>query len=240
MADRFPSLDEFDAGQTDVKPEATEGGSFLDRERELLGDDADLFSTPNDRKVTTVEDADEHDLLGGGDSYDAGASEEMAGFESSFPELDTSNQNVGPGGSITNVSGFNSSYAPPAEPVEEPAVIQEWRSNRDAAISQRDKISEDKKAATVAEAHQAIDDFYLSYNEKKEKNIAQTQKEAAEFLESRDDTTAGGTSWDRIAKLVDLSGKGIKGGAASSGKERFRELLLSLRKDEAAPGAKGL
>jgi hypothetical protein len=57
-------------------------------------------------------------------------------------------------------------------------------------------------------------------------------------LEKRDDTTAGGTSWDRISKLVDLSGKGTAGNA--SGKERFRELLVSLRKDEKAPGASGL
>jgi Clathrin light chain len=59
-------------------------------------------------------------------------------------------------------------------------------------------------------------------------------------LASRDDTTAGGTSWERISKLVDISGKGAKGGAAASGKERFRGLLVSLRKDEKAPGASGL
>jgi hypothetical protein len=39
--------------------------------------------------------------------------------------------------------------------------------------------------------------------------------------------------------LVDLSGKGVKGGASGTGKEKFRELLLSLRKDEKAPGATG-
>ena len=72
-----------------------------------------------------------------------------------------------------------------------------------------------------------------------EKNIAQTRREADEFLASRDDTTAGGTSWDRIAKLVDLSGKGSKGGASGTGKERFREMLVNLKKDEKAPGASG-
>jgi len=38
---------------------------------------------------------------------------------------------------------------------------------------------------------------------------------------------------------VDISGKGPKGGASGSGKEKMRELLLSLRKDEKAPGATG-
>jgi hypothetical protein len=91
----------------------------------------------------------------------------------------------------------------------------------------------------VDEARQNIDDFYDNYNNKKEKEVAKTRKEAEEFLKNRDDTTAGGTSWERISKLVDLSGKGTKGGASGSEKQRFREILISLRKDEKAPGATG-
>ncbi|CAI4212166.1 unnamed protein product [Parascedosporium putredinis] len=70
--------------------------------------------------------------------------------------------------------------------------------------------------------------------------IAQTRQDAKQFLANREDTVSGGTSWDRIAKLVDVSGKGVKGGAAGSGKERFRELLVTLRKDDKAPGAVGV
>lgn len=70
--------------------------------------------------------------------------------------------------------------------------------------------------------------------------IAQTRREAEEFLKNREDTSSGGTSWERIAKLVDLSGKGAKGGASGTGKERFRELLIGLKKDEKAPGASGV
>ena len=79
------------AGQTDVRavPASTDAASFLDRERALLGDDADQFATPQDLKATTVEDADEDDLLGGG-GY-AGGTETME-FESSFPEIDTTNE----------------------------------------------------------------------------------------------------------------------------------------------------
>lgn len=40
--------------------------------------------------------------------------------------------------------------------------------------------------------------------------------------------------------MVDLSGKGVKGGASGTGKERFRELLISLKKDSNAPGASGV
>jgi Clathrin light chain len=142
------------------------------------------------------------------------------------------------GGTITGAT----SYPPPsyAEPEEEPDVIKAWREKRNIDIERRDQISAERKATTVGEARQAIDDFYESYNDKRDKSIAQTRKEADAFLASRDDTTAGGTSWERIGKLVDLSGKGMKGGATGTGKERFRELLISLRKDDKAPGATGL
>jgi hypothetical protein len=106
-------------------------------------------------------------------------------------------------------------------------------------LQERTEMSEGKQAETIKAAQQNIDDFYENYNSKKEKQIAQTRREAEEFLKNREDTSAGGTSWERIAKLVDLSGKGTKGGASGMGKERFRELLMGLRKDEKAPGATG-
>ena len=65
--------------------------------------------------------------------------------------------------------------------------------------------------------------------------MGQTRKESEEFLAKREDTTAGGTSWERISKLVDV--RGSKGGAV--GKETFRDLLVDLTKDKEAPGAKG-
>lgn len=184
----------------------------------------------------------------------------MTEFESSFPAIDSRNevclssdlrihdeipdlsneQHVAPGGTITGVPApFQSSYQSYTADEEEPEVIKQWRERRDLALQERAEKSEIKKEETVKTAQQNIDDFYENYNSKKEKSIAQTRREAEEFLEKREDTSAGGTSWERIAKLVDLSGKGAKGGASGTGKERFRELLLSLRKDEKAPGATG-
>lgn len=115
-----------------------------------------------------------------------------------------------------------------------------WREKRNAQLQERSERAEQKRLETIQAAKSNLDDFYTNYNEKKKKSIAQTRADAKNFLESRDDTTSGGTSWERIAKLVDLSGKGSKGGASGTGKERFRELLISLRKDENAPGASGI
>lgn len=144
---------------------------------------------------------------------------------------------MAPGGTITGSTYYSSYQAPDSEP--EPEVVTQWRERRDLALQEREEKSAHKKEETIKAAQQNIDDFYENYNSKKEKSIAQTQREADEFLAKREDTSAGGTSWERIAKLVDLSGKGAKGGANGTGKERFRELLLSLRKDEKAPGATG-
>lgn len=134
---------------------------------------------------------------------------------------------------------YNSGYAAYVQDEEEPEVIKEWREKRDASNAKRAEQFAQQREETVAEAQRNIDDFYENYNNKKEKQINASRKDAEQFLASREDTTSGGTSWERIAKIVDVSGKGAKGGASGSGKERFRELLMSLRKDEKAPGATG-
>ncbi|CRK37885.1 Clathrin light chain like protein [Verticillium longisporum] len=239
MADRFPSLEDFDSGaQTDVKSPGAGASTddFLAREKALLGDDADQFATNNDSAAFEQDD----DLLGGGDSV--GANQQQSTFESQFPDLAQQNEDVGPAGTITGSGpsvNYSSGFRTTVEDEEEPQVIKEWREGRDAQIQKRAEQFAAQREETVKEARQNIDDFYENYNSKKEKSIAQTRKDAEQFLANREDTVSGGTSWERIAKLVDVSGKGAKGGAAGSGKERFRELLTSLKKDEKAPGAVG-
>ncbi|KAG5983730.1 hypothetical protein E4U55_007315 [Claviceps digitariae] len=235
MADRFPCIDDFDAGaQTEIKDSSTEpsANDFLARERALLGDDAIRFATGDN--ATIVEP--HNDLL-------AQSVVEGSAFESQFPDL--ANPSVAIGGppgdsSITGSSvNFNSGYQTQAENEDEPEVIKRWREQRDAHIAKRAEHFAAQRSETIKEAQQNIDDFYENYNTKKEKGIAQARKEAEQFLDSREDIVSGGTSWERIAKLVDVSGKGTRGGAVGSGKERFREILTSLRKDEKAPGATG-
>lgn len=166
----------------------------------------------------------------------------VVGFNDRCGNLDSDRytQQVGPGGSITGPSvNYNSGYGASVEEEQEPEVIKQWREKRDAANAKRAEEFATQKAETIKEAQENIDEFYENYNNKKDKMIAQTRKDEEQFLANRDDTTSGGTSWERIAKLVDVSGKGPKGGANGSGKERFRELLTTLRKDEKAPGASG-
>ncbi|KAK0674083.1 clathrin light chain [Cercophora samala] len=239
MADRFPSLEDFDSGaQTGVQDasEVPTTSNFLEREKAILGDDANQFATVEDAGF----DEDDDDLLGGGISA---SGNNNAAFDSQFPDITSPNEGLTPPAGNTTITGpsvsYNSGYNAYAQEEEEPQVIKDWREKRDAGNAKRAEQFAQQRAETVKEAQQNIDDFYENYNNKKEKTIAQSRKEAEQFLASREDTTSGGTSWERIAKIVDVSGKGAKGGASGSGKERFRELLVSLRKDEKAPGAEG-
>ncbi|KAG0127998.1 clathrin light chain [Tuber indicum] len=239
MASRFPSIEEFDEGQTsattggetplDLGLGGTSGMDFSERERLALGEDAALFANPADS-----------DLLGG--DSDAQEKFQQDSYEGTyFPALD--NPSIGPGGVITgtsepylpNQNTYSGMSIQPEE--EEPEVIKQWRERQTLEIQRRDELSETRKRETIEKAQRAVDDFYENYNSKRDKAIEVTRTEAQEFLDSRENTTSGGTSWERIAKLVDLTEKGARSG--KSNKTRFRELLLSLRKDEKAPGASG-
>jgi Clathrin light chain len=85
---------------TGTEPTGTASGegSFLDRERAALGEDADQFATAQDRATTsaTVQDGDD-DLLGGDDDFGApqhaaATTQEDLDFETSYPAIDTQNE----------------------------------------------------------------------------------------------------------------------------------------------------
>lgn len=110
MADRFPSLEDFDSGgelapgpnpfspdlsslanaapllaaQTDIANTSADPSTddFLAREKAILGDDADKFATAEDDAAFQA--GGDGDLLGGGD--------ETAQFESQFPDLSGPNE----------------------------------------------------------------------------------------------------------------------------------------------------
>ncbi|KAF3938214.1 hypothetical protein ABW19_dt0203840 [Dactylella cylindrospora] len=235
MASRFPSIEEFDEGVTTTAEHIDDVDDLFSRERAILGTDADQFASSASQFPALD---NENDLLGNDPLG------ETQKFESSFPDLIADNEAVGPGGTITGTSApympgvYNTNFPSSSLPEEEPEVIKQWRERQQLEIQRRDELSENRKRETIAQAQAAVDDFYDNYNVKKDKSIEQTRREAEEFLANRENTSAGGTSWERIAKLVDLSDKGVRAGKTD--KSRFRELLVSLRKDEKAPGASGL
>ncbi|PWN18485.1 hypothetical protein BCV69DRAFT_288487 [Microstroma glucosiphilum] len=193
--------------------------------------------------------------------------DEREAFESSFPELDDPDLNGGGGSSApidaqptvsasnTQVSGrgpspshFEASstnrFTNQFDDEEEPEPMREWRHTQGDLIARRDAEGERRKAEAVSQAERDIDQFYKEYNAKKEKSIAKNKEVEAEFTEKRNRELAEGTTWDRITKLVELQNSQSKtiapGGPGSTDLSRFRELLLSLRREgETAPAAGG-
>lgn len=93
----------------------------------------------------------------------------------------------------------------------------------------------------MRKAEAAIDDFYHSYNQKKERQIAQNKEDEAAFVQARDDALARGTTWERIADLIELQDSRSKTVAKGTRDlSRMKEVLLTLKREgENAPNATG-
>ncbi|KAK9470131.1 clathrin light chain-domain-containing protein [Dipodascopsis tothii] len=210
----FPSLDEIDQGQTDIHPAA--GDAFEDAIGLGSGEPSPVGSAGSAGAAGDLLDDDfegsAFPAIGEDDSISAPRSAPMSGAASM-------------------------ASAPSAAREDEPEVVKEWRARRELAIQRRDEQSEAKKAEIRQAAQQAVDDFYDNYNAKRDAALETTRAEAQAFLDGRENTAVGGTAWERIAKLVDLSEKSAR--TATTDKTRFRELLVSLRADAKAPGASG-
>ncbi|ODQ64292.1 clathrin light chain [Nadsonia fulvescens var. elongata DSM 6958] len=224
MSSKFPSLEEFDYGQTTasdthngfLEADITGADDLVSREKALLGDDANEFETLEQQQPVKQE------------------SDEGQSFEEAFPEI---NQTQPTTQSITATS-FEPAVSSGMQglSLESSKAIQEWKERQQLEIQRRDELSQSRKAEIMEKANKAIDDFYDNYNSKRDDLIEQTRKEEAEFLEARDDSITG-TTWDRALKLIDISDVNTKSGFRD--KTRFREILLSLKGDTEVPGAAG-
>ncbi|KAK9461725.1 clathrin light chain [Lipomyces oligophaga] len=236
----FPSLEEIDGGQTEAHPiEAATSPAgagavvdlgvpeteedFLTREKAVLGEaDAAAIVDGNSQNVNgsskaTNGSSAEHDLLGADEPITMTTTSPVAPVAATAPIFS----------------------APVSQTIvrEESEAVKEWKERRALAIQRRDEQSESRKTQTRDAAKAAINDFYDNYNNKKDAAIAKTRQEEKEFVEAQESTVAGGTTWERIGKLVDLTESHAR--SAKYDKSRFRELLVSLKSDQNAPGAKG-
>jgi len=126
----------------------------------------------------------------------------------------------------------------------EPEPIRKWRERQEEEIRRRDEASATKKQKTIADAEKAIDDFYAEYNQKAERNIKRNKENEAEFLANLEASLSAGTTWSRIADLIELQNSQSKtlarAGPGTRDLTRFKEVLLRLKREgDTAPGAGG-
>ena len=217
--DKYPKLDEYEG-------EAPEG-DFLSREKALLGEE-------------------EAAKFGGAESVSD------AEFESNYPALDNEADTAtdGVAATLDQSNGTHARSETPSESVSftrssggvnlaDSEFIKEWKVKYELEIERRDAASAERQAETKKAAEKAIDDFYENYNSKKETAIAKVREEADQFIKQRDETTgSGGTTWERVAKLIDNVGVSAATSKPAD-KTRFKELVTALKSDPNAPGAAG-
>ena len=115
---------------------------------------------------------------------------------------------MAPGGTITGstlpfLPGQPApSFTPQRSDSPEPDVIREWRERRELQIQHRDEVSAERKAKTVQDAQQNIDDFYENYNNKKEKEILRLRNEQNQNPQQRGELPGPvGVGFDRRKKV---------------------------------------
>lgn len=116
------------------------------------------------------------------------------------------------------------------------SAIAEWKEKREAEIAERDAADDEAKKELREEAVKHIDDFYDSYNQKKEQQLENVRKAAEEFQKSRDEFSSqeGTTTWDRVLQLINEDDADQ---VAGRDKSKFKEILQRLKGNTAAPGA---
>ncbi|TCD65563.1 hypothetical protein EIP91_002483 [Steccherinum ochraceum] len=184
--------------------------------------------------------------------------DEIEKFESEFPDIDVPQSQP----TFTSPSAPSFGAAPPFAPrpqpsafsntpilnqridEDEPEVIKQWREKQAEEIKARDEASKAKREETVAKAERAIDSFYEEYSKKKERNIRENKEHEEEFVAKMTDSLSTGTTWQRIADIIELENSQSKtiarSGAGTTDLTRFKEVLLRLKREgESAPGAAG-
>ena len=163
MSNKFPEIDVPQSNGDDL-----DHSDFLSREKELLGDE---FKTDQDKVLE--EDSDD----------------EFNEFKEQFPEVEGSESVQQEFKSTEEVDDEDADVAladygatETVKDLSQSTSIKEWKQRRDLEIEEREKVNEQKKKDILSKAQQTIDDFYENYNLKKEKHIAEVEKEQEAFL----------------------------------------------------------
>jgi hypothetical protein len=184
--------------------------------------------------------------------------DEIEKFEDQFPELDVPGPQQTMSPSSKPTFGAPPPFAPFPQPSsytstpifnqpleeEEPQVIKDWRAAQATEIAARDEHSKATRNETIARAERSIDEFYDEYAKKKERSIRENKDAEAEYLAGLSSTLTQGTTWERIASLVELENSQSKTiartGTGTTDLTRFKEVLLRLKREgSSAPGAAG-
>ncbi|ODV58298.1 clathrin light chain CLC1 ASCRUDRAFT_77997 [Ascoidea rubescens DSM 1968] len=250
MAEKFPPIQDLDSDVVlNINPT---GGNFLEREKQLLGDQNE-FITDND-----INDINNNSINNNDDTNSISndiQDDEINQFQSQFPELNDNLSNTNnfdlkdlsdsenefsnynyTNNHITTTTTTTTSTRNFSQKNESKAII-EWRINREKELAKKDAISSNKKNEILENAHNLIDQFYENYNKKKEININKTKNEELDFLEKREifnSKIENNLVWNNIISIIDLK-KNSNTTIDNRDRSKFKSILLSLKDNKNAP-----
>ncbi|CAL9733947.1 clathrin light chain [Monosporozyma servazzii] len=223
MSEKYPALDneEQTPDQTITPVDNQDETDFLKREAEILGDE---FKTEQDADLLDAGDNGEDDEF---DDFTSNNNEDTTVNEATaFQDNDTTNNNNTTNEPVKSVEVNDDAQR----------IISEWEESHQKEIEQRDQRENEEKSTLQNEAITYIDEFYETYNNKKQEGIEASKSAAKQFIEKRDEffKQEGTTTWDRAFQLINE-----EDAAVVSGRDRtkFKEILQRLQGKVDAPGA---
>lgn len=212
MSEKFPPLEnENEVGAADLDSST----DFLKREAAMLGDE---FKTEHDAEILD-------------DVHDTGSEDAI---KQKYPEASEVNETTV---DAANSNHLDDDFGEMHQSVDEDRskYVEEWKKKRETEIREKDSKEAVAKEKLQEEAIKHIDDFYETYNKKKNQQISITKKEGEEFLKDRDQFfSQENTTWDRVVQLINVDDADVIGGRDRS---KFKEILQRLKGKTGVPGA---
>ena len=102
--------------------------------------------------------------------------------------------------------------------------MAKWRVEQQERVATKAAAAKEVEAAKIAEAQEALSQFYAERQEKTTKRAAENRTAEAQYVQDRDAAMIA-DSWESVCKLVDLKEKA----GAEVDTSRMRSLLTQLK-----------
>eukprot|EP00531_Pseudo-nitzschia_arenysensis_P011330 CAMPEP_0116130506 /NCGR_PEP_ID=MMETSP0329-20121206/8519_1 /TAXON_ID=697910 /ORGANISM="Pseudo-nitzschia arenysensis, Strain B593" /LENGTH=213 /DNA_ID=CAMNT_0003624895 /DNA_START=122 /DNA_END=763 /DNA_ORIENTATION=- len=113
--------------------------------------------------------------------------------------------------------------------VEEPSAMKKFNEEWQATLTARKAEEDDAKAAMVAAAEVAMEEFKAKCSMKRDAKMAKNREDEQAKLEDIEADLENDNSWQRVSKMVDLTQDGAEDGEDT---KRMRDIFILLKNEQ--------
>ncbi|OMJ30319.1 hypothetical protein AYI69_g136 [Smittium culicis] len=181
--------------------------NFLKMERELLGDDADMFQSPSASKDSDFGTFESSPNTFPTSSLDNTPNTTSALNNEAFGAFDDSNlienfKNLKSPQQSMDIEYLPKTYSQP----ETSEFLNDWDKKIKEVIAERDNLSEEKNKEILDKATSDLDKFYDSYNEKKKQMMLENEANQ----EGEYQYISSGSLWEQVSRQISLVNKSLE------------------------------